>query len=370
MLNMPGQPRTRAGRGGTARSDRRAVAATQLARARTAAAGTRGGARTHDCAGARAGARRPPTPSRRGLRAGRRPRGGTRSSRRHNACQHKGFRRAAAAAGGAHDRGARARSSGKGTRTRRLAGAGGRGRERRGGEGRGETASVTRLRWSRTTQTGSPPSTDWRRRPQAGVGALRASRTSIAATRLTFRPARSFVARFRERAESHAREGSFSTRGGARARRRWSFRSSRGTSALSPAAAAVPLPPPLPARRHAQLERALRRCGARRLRGAAHRSVSVVVPGAPRRVVVGSGRFMADGAPPPPPLLSPAEEQERWLQDAFKAVKQHAFFMRRALVRAAAPRRRRDGVQSRNTNPCAPPLPPGMPRTRTTCARR
>jgi hypothetical protein len=32
--------------------------------------------------------------------------------------------------------------------------------------------------------------------------------------------------------------------------------------------------------------------------------------------------------------LSPAEEQEKWLQDAFKAVKQAAFYMRRALVRA------------------------------------
>jgi len=32
------------------------------------------------------------------------------------------------------------------------------------------------------------------------------------------------------------------------------------------------------------------------------------------------------------PALSPAEEQERWLHDAFKAVKQHAFYMKRALV--------------------------------------
>ena len=30
--------------------------------------------------------------------------------------------------------------------------------------------------------------------------------------------------------------------------------------------------------------------------------------------------------------LSPTEEQERWLNEAFKAVKQHAFYMRRALV--------------------------------------
>jgi hypothetical protein len=36
--------------------------------------------------------------------------------------------------------------------------------------------------------------------------------------------------------------------------------------------------------------------------------------------------------------LSPAEEQEKWLQDAFKAVKQAAFYMRRALVREAAAR--------------------------------
>ena len=42
---------------------------------------------------------------------------------------------------------------------------------------------------------------------------------------------------------------------------------------------------------------------------------------------------MQDGAIAPVPALSPAEEQERWLHDAFKAVKQHAFYMKRALVR-------------------------------------
>ena len=30
--------------------------------------------------------------------------------------------------------------------------------------------------------------------------------------------------------------------------------------------------------------------------------------------------------------LSPTEEQEKWLHEAFKAVKQHAFYMKRALV--------------------------------------
>jgi hypothetical protein len=34
-----------------------------------------------------------------------------------------------------------------------------------------------------------------------------------------------------------------------------------------------------------------------------------------------------------PATLSPSEEQERWLHEAFKAVKQHAFYMKRALVR-------------------------------------
>jgi hypothetical protein len=34
--------------------------------------------------------------------------------------------------------------------------------------------------------------------------------------------------------------------------------------------------------------------------------------------------------------LSPTEEQEKWLHEAFKAVKQHAFYMKRALVRAFA----------------------------------
>jgi hypothetical protein len=42
---------------------------------------------------------------------------------------------------------------------------------------------------------------------------------------------------------------------------------------------------------------------------------------------------MQDGTSVPVPALSPAEEQERWLHDAFKAVKQHAFYMKRALVR-------------------------------------
>lgn len=44
---------------------------------------------------------------------------------------------------------------------------------------------------------------------------------------------------------------------------------------------------------------------------------------------------MHDAAAAPVPALSPAEEQERWLHDAFKAVKQHAFYMKRALVRGA-----------------------------------
>ncbi len=38
-----------------------------------------------------------------------------------------------------------------------------------------------------------------------------------------------------------------------------------------------------------------------------------------------------DGAPGQ--QLSPTEEQEKWLHEAFKAVKQHAFYMKRALVR-------------------------------------
>ena len=45
---------------------------------------------------------------------------------------------------------------------------------------------------------------------------------------------------------------------------------------------------------------------------------------------------MQDGTSVPVPALSPAEEQERWLHDAFKAVKQHAFYMKRALVRRPA----------------------------------
>ncbi len=38
--------------------------------------------------------------------------------------------------------------------------------------------------------------------------------------------------------------------------------------------------------------------------------------------------------------LSPAEEQEKWLHEAFKAVKQHAFYMKRALVRREPARSR------------------------------
>lgn len=45
-----------------------------------------------------------------------------------------------------------------------------------------------------------------------------------------------------------------------------------------------------------------------------------------------------DAGGPQQQQLSPAEEQEKWLQDAFKAVKQAAFYMRRALVRARLPR--------------------------------
>ena len=39
--------------------------------------------------------------------------------------------------------------------------------------------------------------------------------------------------------------------------------------------------------------------------------------------------------PPAQQQLSPTEEQERWLHEAFKAVKQHAFYMKRALVRTS-----------------------------------
>lgn len=68
----------------------------------------------------------------------------------------------------------------------------------------------------------------------------------------------------------------------------------------------------------------------------------------------------AKGGGAPSPRLPPGEEklnEERFLQEAFKAVKQHAFYMKRALVRP--PRRVFHA-------PHAPPLR----RTRTTCARR
>jgi hypothetical protein len=48
---------------------------------------------------------------------------------------------------------------------------------------------------------------------------------------------------------------------------------------------------------------------------------------------------------PPGQQLSPTEEQEKWLHEAFKAVKQHAFYMKRALVRA--PRSHRGGRSTR-----------------------
>jgi vacuolar protein sorting-associated protein 35 len=40
---------------------------------------------------------------------------------------------------------------------------------------------------------------------------------------------------------------------------------------------------------------------------------------------------MRPSKPPPEPALTPAEEQEKWLHEATTAVKQHAFYMKRAI---------------------------------------